>query len=52
MAWLPDIKAGQYKYEVYEYDAEHPKPTDETGLTKIATGFFVIVETDTNSIYI
>ena len=52
MAWLPDIKAGQYKYEVYEFDAEHPEPTDETGLTKIATGFFVIVETDTNSIYI
>jgi hypothetical protein len=52
MAWTPNIKAGQYRYEVFEFDGTQPDPTDETGLTKIATGFFVIVETDTNSIYI
>ena len=46
------FKAGQYRYNIYEFDSTQPDPTDETGLNSIATGVFIIVETETNNIYI
>jgi len=47
-----EIPAGQYKYEVYNYDKTQPAPTDETGLTLNAVGILIVKETETNDIYL
>lgn len=47
-----NLVANQYKFEVFNFDADGTEPTDETGLTQIAIGTLIIHETETNDIYL
>lgn len=46
------LPAGQYKFEVFNFNADDPAPEDETGLTLNTTGTLIIRETETNDIYL
>ena len=50
--YTPTLKAGQYKYEVFEYNLSNPIPTDETGLNRLALGTLKVLENETNDIYL
>lgn len=46
-----EIVSGQYTYEVYDFNTD-TTPTNETGLNRIAIGRLIVVETETNNIYL
>lgn len=47
-----NLTASQYKFEVFNFDADETEPTDETGLTRNLIGTLIIRETETNDIYL
>ncbi len=47
-----DIIGGQYLYRVYNFDADNPTPTDEIGLTELAVGRLLVIDTTPSNVYL